>query len=144
MGLGGLGWDYQYPFVSGSLCLDLKWFRCLYVVALTLSLSIVEANPKKFNLDAMELAKRKAFITSTRQTVRVSRFERLTHICPNGSWISLIDFILQEMKDHMASPMAITVSERKNRQVCTQTMKVGARLWFDSLRIISWQFMISY
>ncbi|KAI2650434.1 Syntaxin-6 [Labeo rohita] len=39
----------------------------------------------------MELAKRKAFITSTRQTVR-------------------------EMKDHMTSPMAITVSEKKNRQ----------------------------
>ncbi|XP_016398140.1 syntaxin-6 isoform X1 [Sinocyclocheilus rhinocerous] len=55
------------------------------------TISIVEANPKKFNLNAMELAKRKAFITSTRQTVR-------------------------EMKDHMASPMAITVSERKNRQ----------------------------
>ncbi|XP_016295911.1 syntaxin-6-like isoform X2 [Sinocyclocheilus anshuiensis] len=55
------------------------------------TISIVEANPKKFNLDAMELAKRKAFITSTRQTVR-------------------------EMKDHMTSPMAMTVSERKNRQ----------------------------
>ncbi|XP_059399605.1 syntaxin-6 [Carassius carassius] len=55
------------------------------------TISIVEANPKKFNLDVMELAKRKAFITSTRQTVR-------------------------EMKDHMTSPMGITVSERKNRQ----------------------------
>ncbi|KAK2906906.1 hypothetical protein Q8A67_005891 [Cirrhinus molitorella] len=54
-------------------------------------LFIVEANPKKFNLDTMELAKRKAFITSTRQTVR-------------------------EMKDQMASPMAVTVSDRKNRQ----------------------------
>ncbi len=63
-----------------------------YVLALTLSLSIVEANPKKFNLDAMELAKRKDFITSTRQTVRVSRFERLAHMCPNGTWIFLIDF----------------------------------------------------
>ncbi|XP_052446955.1 syntaxin-6-like [Carassius gibelio] len=55
------------------------------------TISIVEANPKKFNLDAMELAKRKAFITSTRQTVR-------------------------EMKDHMASPMGVTVPEIKNRQ----------------------------
>ncbi|XP_039537995.1 syntaxin-6 [Pimephales promelas] len=55
------------------------------------TISIVEANPKKFNLDAVELAKRKAFITSTRQTVK-------------------------EMKDHMASPMAATVSERKTRQ----------------------------
>lgn len=49
----------------------------MLVVALTQCSSIVEANPKKFNLDAVELAKRKAFITSTRQTVRVSRFERL-------------------------------------------------------------------
>ncbi|ROL40879.1 Syntaxin-6 [Anabarilius grahami] len=52
---------------------------------------LTNANPKKFNLDAVELAKRKAFITSTRQTVR-------------------------EMKDHMTSPMAVTVSEKKNRQ----------------------------
>ncbi|KAF4097631.1 hypothetical protein G5714_021639 [Onychostoma macrolepis] len=57
----------------------------------TINILLFLANPKKFNLDAMELAKRKAFITNTRQTVR-------------------------EMKDHMASPMAITVSERKNRQ----------------------------
>lgn len=33
---------------------------------------IVEANPRKFNLDATELGVRKAFITSTRQVVRVS------------------------------------------------------------------------
>ncbi|KAG1945764.1 syntaxin-6 [Pimephales promelas] len=64
---------------------DLTFFWLLYCS------SIVEANPKKFNLDAVELAKRKAFITSTRQTVK-------------------------EMKDHMASPMAATVSERKTRQ----------------------------
>ncbi|KTF76347.1 hypothetical protein cypCar_00030966 [Cyprinus carpio] len=57
----------------------------------TINILLFLANPKKFNLDAMELAKRKAFITSTRQTVR-------------------------EMKDHMSSPMAVTVSERKNRQ----------------------------
>uniref|UniRef100_A0A8C2X9I5 Syntaxin 6 n=1 Tax=Cyclopterus lumpus TaxID=8103 RepID=A0A8C2X9I5_CYCLU len=37
---------------------------------LTLSERIVESNPKKFNLDAMDLSKRKAFITSTRQTVK--------------------------------------------------------------------------
>ncbi|XP_051549991.1 syntaxin-6 isoform X2 [Myxocyprinus asiaticus] len=55
------------------------------------TISIVEANPKKFNLVAMELAKRKAFITSTRQTVK-------------------------DMKELMASPMSISVSERKNRQ----------------------------
>ncbi|XP_074987613.1 syntaxin-6 isoform X4 [Caretta caretta] len=34
------------------------------------TISIVEANPRKFNLDATELGVRKAFITSTRQVVR--------------------------------------------------------------------------
>uniref|UniRef100_A0AAA9SJE8 Syntaxin 6 n=1 Tax=Bos taurus TaxID=9913 RepID=A0AAA9SJE8_BOVIN len=34
------------------------------------TISIVEANPRKFNLDATELSIRKAFITSTRQVVR--------------------------------------------------------------------------
>uniref|UniRef100_W5MUY6 Syntaxin 6 n=1 Tax=Lepisosteus oculatus TaxID=7918 RepID=W5MUY6_LEPOC len=53
--------------------------------------SIVESNPRKFNLDTMELTKRKAFITGTRQTVK-------------------------EMKDHMSSPMAQAMSDRKNRQ----------------------------
>ncbi|XP_058257046.1 syntaxin-6 [Hemibagrus wyckioides] len=55
------------------------------------TISIVEANPRKFNLDSMELNKRKAFITSTRQTVK-------------------------EMKDQMASPMAMSVSDKKSRQ----------------------------
>ncbi|XP_042560106.1 syntaxin-6-like, partial [Clupea harengus] len=54
------------------------------------TISIVESNPRKFNLDAVELGKRKAFITSTRQTVK-------------------------DMKDHMVSPMA-QVTEKKNRQ----------------------------
>ncbi|KAK3533769.1 hypothetical protein QTP70_027341 [Hemibagrus guttatus] len=44
-----------------------------------------------FNLDSMELNKRKAFITSTRQTVK-------------------------DMKDQMASPMAMTLSDKKSRQ----------------------------
>ncbi|XP_062308476.1 syntaxin-6 isoform X2 [Osmerus eperlanus] len=34
------------------------------------TISIVESNPKKFNLDSLEMTKRKAFITSTRQTVK--------------------------------------------------------------------------
>ncbi|XP_066548704.1 syntaxin-6 isoform X1 [Amia ocellicauda] len=55
------------------------------------TISIVESNPRKFNLDTVELTKRKAFITSTRQ-------------------------IVKEMKDHMSSPMAQAMSERKNRQ----------------------------
>lgn len=41
---------------------------------LTVSERIVESNPKKFNLDAAELSKRKAFITSTRLTVKVRRY----------------------------------------------------------------------
>ncbi|KAM3876452.1 syntaxin-6 [Diretmus argenteus] len=55
------------------------------------TVSIVESNPKKFNLDAVELSKRKAFITSTRQTVK-------------------------EMKDHMSSPTALAVTDKKSRQ----------------------------
>ncbi|XP_046713130.1 syntaxin-6 [Silurus meridionalis] len=55
------------------------------------TISIVEANPRKFNLDSMELNKRKAFITNTRQNVK-------------------------EMKDQMASPMAMSLSDKKNRQ----------------------------
>lgn len=39
--------------------------------SLTRCLRIVEANPRKFNLDATELGIRKTFITSTRQVVRV-------------------------------------------------------------------------
>lgn len=41
------------------------------VCFLTVCERIVESNPKKFNLDAAELSKRKAFITSTRHTVKV-------------------------------------------------------------------------
>ncbi|XP_029473618.1 syntaxin-6 isoform X2 [Rhinatrema bivittatum] len=55
------------------------------------TISIVEANPRKFNLDALELSKRKAFITSTRQ-------------------------IVKEMKDQMSSPSVQALAERKNRQ----------------------------
>ncbi|XP_070687684.1 syntaxin-6 [Pempheris klunzingeri] len=54
------------------------------------TISIVESNPKKFNLDAAELSKRKAFITSTRQTVK-------------------------EMKEQMSSPAAASM-DRKNKQ----------------------------
>lgn len=49
---------------------------------LTVSERIVESNPKKFNLDAAELSKRKAFITSTRQTVKVChRWHACMHVC---------------------------------------------------------------
>ncbi|XP_030647600.1 syntaxin-6 [Chanos chanos] len=53
--------------------------------------SIVESNPRKFNLDAMELSKRKAFIATTRQTVK-------------------------EMKEQMSNQMVLNMSEKKNRQ----------------------------
>lgn len=44
----------------------------MWSVSLTLSEGIVESNPRKFNLDAAELNKRKNFITSTRHRVKVS------------------------------------------------------------------------
>ncbi|KAL4674307.1 hypothetical protein H8959_018241 [Pygathrix nigripes] len=52
---------------------------------------LVEANPRKFNLDATELSIRKAFITSTRQVVR-------------------------DMKDQMSTSSVQALAERKNRQ----------------------------
>ncbi|XP_039105248.1 syntaxin-6 isoform X1 [Hyaena hyaena] len=55
------------------------------------TISIVEANPRKFNLDATELNIRKTFITSTRQVVR-------------------------DMKDHMSPSSVQALAERKNRQ----------------------------
>lgn len=55
------------------------------------TISIVEANPRKFNLDATELSIRKAFITSTRQIVR-------------------------DMKDQMSASSVQALAERKNRQ----------------------------
>ncbi|XP_037530348.1 syntaxin-6 isoform X3 [Nematolebias whitei] len=54
------------------------------------TISIVESNPKKFNLDAAELTKRKAFIISTRR-------------------------IVKEMKEQLFSPAAAS-SDRKNKQ----------------------------
>ncbi|XP_068599361.1 syntaxin-6 isoform X2 [Brachionichthys hirsutus] len=54
------------------------------------TIGIVESNPKKFNLDAAELSKRKAFITGTRHAVK-------------------------EMKEQMSSPTAAS-AERKNKQ----------------------------
>ncbi|KFO75200.1 Syntaxin-6, partial [Cuculus canorus] len=59
--------------------------------SLTHCLRIVEANPRKFNLDATELGIRKAFITSTRQVVR-------------------------EMKDQMSNSSVQALAERRSRQ----------------------------
>ncbi|XP_056266745.1 syntaxin-6 isoform X1 [Pseudoliparis swirei] len=67
------------------------------------TISIVESNPKKFNLDAMELSKRKAFITSTRQTVK-------------------------EMKEQMARPTAASV-DRKNTQTLLGDRGAQGPIW---------------
>ncbi|KFV80094.1 Syntaxin-6, partial [Struthio camelus australis] len=66
-------------------------FALLVPDSLTCSPRIVEANPRKFNLDATELGIRKTFITSTRQVVR-------------------------EMKDQMSNSSMQALAERKNRQ----------------------------
>uniref|UniRef100_A0A672ZUW5 Syntaxin 6 n=1 Tax=Sphaeramia orbicularis TaxID=375764 RepID=A0A672ZUW5_9TELE len=67
------------------------------------SIDIVESNPKKFNLDASELSKRKAFITSTRQTVK-------------------------DMKEQMSSPAA-AAADRKNKQVTKASELSSAGRW---------------
>ncbi|XP_078062720.1 syntaxin-6 [Mustelus asterias] len=60
------------------------------------TISIVETNPRKFNLDPAELSKRKAFITSTKQ-------------------------IVKEMKDHMSNTSVQALAEQKNRQTLLST-----------------------
>lgn len=82
--LRSIEWDLEdldetINILSVLMC-ENQYLDFVYVVfdirvALTWDASIVESNPKKFNLDAMELAKRKAFITSTRQTVKVHKLE---------------------------------------------------------------------
>ncbi|GCC17016.1 hypothetical protein chiPu_0020462 [Chiloscyllium punctatum] len=60
------------------------------------TISIVETNPRKFNLDPVELSKRKAFITNTKQ-------------------------IVKEMKDHMSSSSMQALVEQRNRQTLLST-----------------------
>ncbi|KAF6716872.1 Syntaxin-6 [Oryzias melastigma] len=67
------------------------------------TVSIVESNPKKFNLDAAELSKRKAFITSTRHMVR-------------------------EMKEQMSSP-GTTSSDGKSKQALLGERGAQGRIW---------------
>ncbi|XP_075689248.1 syntaxin-6 [Rhinoderma darwinii] len=55
------------------------------------TISIVEANPRKFSLDPAEMRQRKAFISETRQCVK-------------------------EMKDQMTNPSVQAFAEKKNRQ----------------------------
>ncbi|CAI5639387.1 unnamed protein product [Oreochromis niloticus] len=66
------------------------------------TISIVESNPKKFNLDAAELSKRKAFINSTRVAVK-------------------------EMKDQMSIPPA--ASDRKNKQALLGERGAQGPIW---------------
>lgn len=67
------------------------------------TISIVESNPKKFNLDAAELSKRKAFITNTRETVK-------------------------EMKEQMSSPAAVSL-DKKNKQALLGERGVQGPIW---------------
>lgn len=67
------------------------------------TISIVESNPKKFNLDAAELSKRKAFITSTRHTVK-------------------------EMKDQMSGPGAASI-DRTNKQALLGDHGAQGPIW---------------
>ncbi|XP_058863964.1 syntaxin-6-like isoform X2 [Acipenser ruthenus] len=55
------------------------------------TIGIVESNPRKFKIEGDEVAGRRAFVESTRDTVR-------------------------EMKDHISSPSAVAKTERKSRQ----------------------------
>ncbi|CAJ1059505.1 syntaxin-6 [Xyrichtys novacula] len=65
------------------------------------TISIVESNPKKFNLDTAELMKRKAFISSTRQTVK-------------------------EMKEQMTSPAG---ADRKAKQALLGERGAQGPIW---------------
>ncbi|XP_055021122.1 syntaxin-6 [Boleophthalmus pectinirostris] len=67
------------------------------------TISIVESNPKKFNLDATELSKRKSFITNTRQTVK-------------------------EMKEQMSSPAAVSL-DKKNKQALLGERGAQGPIW---------------
>ncbi|KAM9761496.1 syntaxin-6 [Menidia menidia] len=66
------------------------------------TISIVESNPKKFNLDTAELSKRKAFITRTRSTVK-------------------------DMKDQMSSPAAC--ADGRDRQALLGERGAQGPIW---------------
>uniref|UniRef100_A0A3B3YN84 t-SNARE coiled-coil homology domain-containing protein n=1 Tax=Poecilia mexicana TaxID=48701 RepID=A0A3B3YN84_9TELE len=64
------------------------------------TISIVESNPRKFHLDAAELTKRKAFITSTRLTVQSLADRNL-----NGFWFcSVLQVLLGDARDPIWQP----------------------------------------
>ncbi|XP_010795613.1 syntaxin-6 [Notothenia coriiceps] len=103
-----------YREVQKALNASLMCYVCYREVQKTLNASqmlffltvrerIVESNPKKFNLDMAELLKRKAFITSTRQTVK-------------------------EMKEQMSSPGASS-GDRKNHQALLGERGPSGPIW---------------
>ncbi|CAM4606952.1 unnamed protein product [Lepidochelys olivacea] len=53
---------------------------------------IVESNPRKFRIEASELTERRAFVKQMRDSVK-------------------------EMRDHISSPSALAIAERKNREM---------------------------
>ncbi|XP_065432304.1 syntaxin-10 isoform X3 [Chrysemys picta bellii] len=55
------------------------------------TIGIVEANPRKFRIEASELTERRAFVRQMRDSVK-------------------------EMRDHISSPSALAFAERKNRE----------------------------
>ncbi|XP_065432303.1 syntaxin-10 isoform X2 [Chrysemys picta bellii] len=56
------------------------------------TIGIVEANPRKFRIEASELTERRAFVRQMRDSVK-------------------------EMRDHISSPSALAFAERKNREM---------------------------
>ncbi|XP_034035192.1 syntaxin-6 [Thalassophryne amazonica] len=67
------------------------------------TISIVESNPKKFNLDAAELLKRKSFITATKKAVK-------------------------DMKEQMSSP-AVASLDRQSKEACISERSPQAPIW---------------
>lgn len=65
------------------------------------TIGIVEANPRKFNMDMSELSKRKLFVKQTRDDIN-------------------------SIKEHLNSPQAITRVENSTRQVCAVPTAVVA------------------
>nr|XP_048688209.1 syntaxin-10 isoform X1 [Caretta caretta] len=56
------------------------------------TIGIVESNPRKFRIEASELTERRAFVKQMRDSVK-------------------------EMRDHISSPSALAIAERKNREM---------------------------
>ncbi|KAJ0065460.1 hypothetical protein NL108_010736, partial [Boleophthalmus pectinirostris] len=97
--LRSIEWDLEDLDETINILKDL-FHLCL--IFLTLE-RIVESNPKKFNLDATELSKRKSFITNTRQTVK-------------------------EMKEQMSSPAAVSL-DKKNKQALLGERGAQGPIW---------------